>query len=42
MKLLGVISVDFNVADQVLIRCSVCVRYWSKSGSIMGEYISYV
>jgi len=30
------------VIDQLLIRCSVYVRYWRKSGSIMGQYISYL
>jgi hypothetical protein len=31
-KLLGIISVDFNVTDQRLIRLLVTVRYWRKVG----------
>jgi hypothetical protein len=34
MKLLGTISVDFDVTDQLLIRFSAFVRYWKK----MWEY----
>jgi hypothetical protein len=30
MKLLGTISVDFDVTDQLLIRFSAFVRYWKK------------
>jgi len=30
MKFLGIISVDFNIVDQVLIRYSAFVRYWRK------------
>jgi hypothetical protein len=30
MKLLGIISVGFDVTDQLLIRFSVFVRYWRK------------
>jgi hypothetical protein len=32
MKLLGTISVDFDVTDQLLIRFSAFVRYWEKVG----------
>jgi hypothetical protein len=32
MKLLGTISVDFDVTDQLLIRFFAFVRYWKKSG----------
>jgi hypothetical protein len=31
MKLLGTISVDFNITDQLLIRFSAFVRYWKKN-----------
>jgi len=34
MKLLGVISVDFDVSDQLLVRYSVFVSYRRKNGSI--------
>jgi len=34
MKLLGIISVNFDVIDQLLIRYSVFTRYWRKNGSI--------
>jgi hypothetical protein len=30
MKFLGIISVDFNIVDQLLIRYSAFVRYWRK------------
>jgi hypothetical protein len=30
MKLLGIISVGFDVTDQLLIRFSAFVRYWRK------------
>jgi hypothetical protein len=35
MKLLGITNVDFDVIGQRLIRSSISVRYWRKSGSIM-------
>jgi hypothetical protein len=41
MKLLGIISVGFEVTDQLLIRFSAFVRYWRKSGTTMRQYISY-
>jgi hypothetical protein len=41
VKLLCVINVDFNVMFQLLSRYSIFVSYLRKSGSIMGEYISY-
>jgi hypothetical protein len=40
-KLLGMISVGFDVTDQLLIRFSALVRYWRKNGSTMRQYISY-
>jgi hypothetical protein len=30
MKLLGIISVDFDITDQLLIRFSAFIRYWRK------------
>jgi hypothetical protein len=30
MKLLGTISVDFNITDQLLIKFSAFIRYWGK------------
>jgi hypothetical protein len=42
MKLLGIISVDFNVIDQLQIRYFAFVRYWRKNWSAMGLYISYL
>jgi hypothetical protein len=41
-KLMGIISVDLSITDQLMIRYSVFVRYWRKFGSIMGQYISYL
>jgi hypothetical protein len=40
MKLLGIVSVDFDVTDQLMIRISAFVRYWRKNGSTMRQYIS--
>jgi len=34
MSLLGIISVDINALDQLLIKYSAFVRYWRKNGSI--------
>jgi hypothetical protein len=42
MKLLGIINVDSDVIDQLLIRFSAFVRYWRKNGSTMRQYISYL
>jgi len=42
MKLLGIVSVDFVITDQQLIRYSGFIRYWRKNGNTMGQYISYL
>jgi len=39
---MGIISVDFDVTDQLLIRYSVFVRYSRKSRSVMRQCISYL
>jgi len=39
--LLGIISVDFDVTYQLLIRYSTFITCWKRDGSIMGEYTSY-
>jgi hypothetical protein len=36
-KLLEIISVDFDVTDQVLIKCSAFVRYLRKNGNTVGQ-----
>jgi len=41
-KLFGIISENFDVTDQLLIRYCIFIRYWRKSGSIMGQPISYL
>jgi hypothetical protein len=41
MKLLGVISVGFEVTDQLLIGFSAFTRYWRKIESTMGQWIKY-
>jgi hypothetical protein len=38
MKLSGIISVGFDVTDQLLIRSFAFVRYWKKNGSTMRQY----
>jgi hypothetical protein len=40
VKLLGITSEDFDVIGQQLIRCSISVRYWRKSGIIMVQFNS--
>jgi hypothetical protein len=35
MKFLGIISVGFDVTDQLLIRFSAFIRYWRKNESTM-------
>jgi hypothetical protein len=35
-EIIGIISVDINITDQLLI------RYWRKNGSKMGQYVSYL
>jgi hypothetical protein len=41
MKLLEIISVDFNETDQLLIRFSAFVIYWRTNGSTMRQYINF-
>jgi hypothetical protein len=42
LKLLGAISVDIEVTQQQQpVRLSAFVRYWSKIGNTMGQYISH-
>jgi hypothetical protein len=40
-KLLTIISVDFDMTDQLLIVYCTFVRYCKKNGSTMGQYTSY-
>jgi hypothetical protein len=40
-EIIGIISVGFNIRDQLLIRSSAFVRYWRKNGGAMRQYISY-
>jgi hypothetical protein len=35
-------NVDLKIIVQLLIRYSAFIRYWRKSGSIIGHYISYL
>jgi hypothetical protein len=37
-KLLGIINVNFDVIDPVLIRYSALVKYYRKNVSTMGQY----
>jgi hypothetical protein len=41
MKLLGTISVGFDDTDHLLIRSFEFIRFWTKNGSTMKQYISY-
>jgi hypothetical protein len=40
-EIMGIISVGFDVTDQLLIRFSAFVRLWRKNGSTMSQYICY-
>jgi hypothetical protein len=40
-EIIGVISVGFDVTDQLLIRFSAFIRYWRQNGSTMRQYIGY-
>jgi len=40
-KLLGIISVDFDVTDQLLIIYSAFIKYFRNNGHTMGQYISH-
>jgi hypothetical protein len=42
MKLLGIISVGFDVTDQLLIKFFAFIIYWRKNGSTLRQYISYL
>jgi hypothetical protein len=35
MRLLGIISVSFDVTDQLLIRSSAFVKYWRRNGIVL-------
>jgi hypothetical protein len=37
MKLLGIISVGFDVRDQLLVRLSAFVRYWREKMGVQNE-----
>jgi hypothetical protein len=41
MRLLGIISVGFDVTDQLLIRSSAFVKYWRRNGSTIRQHVSY-
>jgi hypothetical protein len=41
-NLLGIISVGFDVTDQLQMRFFAYVRCWRRNGSIMRQYISYL
>jgi hypothetical protein len=41
-KFTGDNNVDFDVIGQRLIKSSISVRHWRRSGSIMVQYISYL
>jgi hypothetical protein len=41
MKLLGIISVGFNITDQLLIRSFAFVKILEEKGGAMRQYISY-
>jgi hypothetical protein len=40
-EIIGVINVGSDIIHQLLIRFSTFVRYWTKNGSTMRQYISY-
>jgi hypothetical protein len=42
MKLLRIVSLGFNVIDQLLIRCLAFVRFWRENGSTMTVHQLFV
>jgi hypothetical protein len=40
-KLVGIISVDFDITDQLLITYSSSIKFFRKNGNTMGQYISH-
>jgi hypothetical protein len=40
-EIIGIISVGFDVTDQLLIRSLAFVKYWRRIGGTMRQYISY-
>jgi hypothetical protein len=40
MRMLGIISVGFEVTNQIVITSSAFIRYWRKNGTTMRQYIS--
>jgi hypothetical protein len=42
MKLFGIISVGFDILDQLLIKSFLFIRYWRTNESTMRQYISYL
>jgi hypothetical protein len=42
MKLLGIISVAFDITDQLLIRSFAIFRCWRKNGSTYNERVHYL
>jgi hypothetical protein len=41
MKLLGIISIDFDVTDQLLIRFSAFLRYWRENETVHQLFIDF-
>jgi len=42
MKFLGIISVDFDMMEQLMIRLFCICRIMEKNESMVGQYISYL
>jgi len=40
-KLLGIISVDFDITDQLLTIYSAFIKFFRNNGNTMGQYISH-
>jgi hypothetical protein len=40
-KLLGIINVDFDITDQLLIIYSAFIKFFRNNGNAMGQYISH-
>jgi hypothetical protein len=39
---MGITNADFDITVQQLIKFSIFMRHWRKSGSTMVQYISYL
>jgi hypothetical protein len=42
LKLVGIISVDSDITDQLLMRYFAFIRFWRKNRNTEGQYVTYL